>query len=115
MEAHPRNDQETVIQFIDDILDKVPSAVERIQTDDGQELGPALAHPRQRASVISTSSPALPAQRQGETLTPDWLRGFYRLLEGQFIDDAQLYIQKLQEWEDCYNFHRPRAPQRANT
>jgi transposase InsO family protein len=32
---------------------------------------------------------------------------FYRLLEGQVIDDTRLFSQKLQEWEDYYNYHRP--------
>ncbi len=32
---------------------------------------------------------------------------FYRLLEGQVIDDTNLFSQKLQEWEDYYNYHRP--------
>ena len=32
---------------------------------------------------------------------------FYRLLDGVVIDDTQLFVDKLQEWEDFYNFHRP--------
>jgi transposase InsO family protein len=32
---------------------------------------------------------------------------FYRLLEGQVIDDVNLFNSKLQEWEDYYNYHRP--------
>jgi transposase InsO family protein len=32
---------------------------------------------------------------------------FYRLLEGQVIDDTRLFTDKLQEWEDYYNYHRP--------
>ena len=32
---------------------------------------------------------------------------FYRLLEGQIIDDTNLFADKLQEWEDYYNYHRP--------
>ena len=32
---------------------------------------------------------------------------FYRLLDGVVIDDAQVFNQKLQEWEDFYNFNRP--------
>jgi hypothetical protein len=35
------------------------------------------------------------------------LEEFYRLLEGQVIDDANLFSEKLQEWEDYYNYHRP--------
>ena len=32
---------------------------------------------------------------------------FYRLLDGVVIDDTELFNDKLQEWEDFYNFHRP--------
>lgn len=32
---------------------------------------------------------------------------FYRLLEGQVIDDVNLFNSKLQEWEDYYNYQRP--------
>jgi transposase InsO family protein len=32
---------------------------------------------------------------------------FYRLLEGQVIDDTRLFTDKLQEWEDYYNYHCP--------
>ena len=32
---------------------------------------------------------------------------FYRLLDGTVIDDAHVSNNKFQEWEDCYNFHRP--------
>ena len=32
---------------------------------------------------------------------------FYRLLEGQVIDDPNLFSEKLQEREDYYNYHRP--------
>lgn len=32
---------------------------------------------------------------------------FYRLLDGAVIDDAKVFNDKLQEWEDYYNYHRP--------
>ena len=32
---------------------------------------------------------------------------FYRLLDGAVIDDAKIFNNKLQDWEDYYNFHRP--------
>ena len=34
---------------------------------------------------------------------------FYRLLDGVIIDDTKLFNDKLQEWEDYYNYHRPQA------
>ena len=32
---------------------------------------------------------------------------FYRLLDGVVIDDTQLFNDKLAEWENFYNYHRP--------
>ncbi len=32
---------------------------------------------------------------------------FYRMLDGVVIDDTDLFNDKLQEWEDFYNFNRP--------
>ncbi|WP_324197489.1 integrase core domain-containing protein [Nocardia abscessus] len=31
----------------------------------------------------------------------------YRLLDGVVIDDTGLFNDKLEEWEDYYDFHRP--------
>ena len=32
---------------------------------------------------------------------------FYKLLEGVLIDDSKQLNEKLQEWENYYNFDRP--------
>ncbi len=32
---------------------------------------------------------------------------FYRLLDGVVIDDSNTFDDKLREWEDYYNYHRP--------
>jgi transposase InsO family protein len=32
---------------------------------------------------------------------------FYRMLKGVLIDDTQLFNDKLAEWQDFYNYHRP--------
>jgi transposase InsO family protein len=32
---------------------------------------------------------------------------FYRMLAGVVIDDTRLFNDKLQEWENFYNYHRP--------
>ncbi|MGH3366287.1 MAG: integrase core domain-containing protein, partial [Nocardioidaceae bacterium] len=31
----------------------------------------------------------------------------YRMLDGVLIDDAQVFNDKLREWEDYYNYRRP--------
>lgn len=35
------------------------------------------------------------------------IKEFYRLLDGVVIDDAEVFNDKLREWEDYYNYHRP--------
>ncbi|MBA2631934.1 MAG: transposase, partial [Chloroflexi bacterium] len=32
---------------------------------------------------------------------------FYKLLEGVVIDESGLFAERLQQWEDFYNFDRP--------
>jgi transposase InsO family protein len=41
--------------------------------------------------------------------------GFCRLLEGQVIDDVNLFNDKLQEWEDYYNYDRPHGALAGST
>jgi len=35
------------------------------------------------------------------------------LLDGLVIDDAKVFNNKLREWEDYYNYHRPTAASTA--
>jgi transposase InsO family protein len=84
---------------------------------------PGRGHPdRQRARVRRQLPLARPGQGTGHLYikprTPR-LNGkvershridaeeFYRLLEGMVIDDAQVFNDRLREWEDFYNYHRP--------
>ncbi len=32
---------------------------------------------------------------------------FYRMLDAGGVDDAKVFNDKLREWEDFYNYHRP--------
>jgi transposase InsO family protein len=34
---------------------------------------------------------------------------FYRMLKGGVLDDTRLNNEKLREWEDFYNYHRPHS------
>ncbi|MFJ5973371.1 DDE-type integrase/transposase/recombinase [Streptomyces sp. NPDC093060] len=109
LRAQPRNDQKTAIQFIDYVLAKLPFAVEQVQTDSGQEFGQAfhwhlldkgIGHIRIKPRTPRLNGKVERSHRIGS-------EEFYRLLEGQVIDDVNLFSSKLQEWEDCYNYHRP--------
>ncbi|MFF8940029.1 integrase core domain-containing protein [Streptomyces paradoxus] len=108
LRAHPRNDQKTAIQFIDYVLAKLPFAVEQVQADNGQQFGrtfhwhlldKGIGHVRIKPRTPRLNGKVERSHRidSGE---------FYRLLEGQVIDDVNLFNSKLQEWEDDYNYHR---------
>jgi transposase InsO family protein len=109
LRAYPRCDQKTAIQFIDHVLSKLPFAVERVQTDNGSEFGASFHWHLLDKGIdhvhIKPRTPRLNGKVERSHRIDS--EEFYRLLEGQVIDDANLFSEKLQEWEDYYNYHRP--------
>jgi transposase InsO family protein/transposase-like protein len=109
LRAYPRCDQRTSVQFIDYVLAKLPFAVERVQTDNGPEFGSAFHWHLLDKGIghvyIRPRTPRLNGKVERSHRID--AEEFYRLLEGQVIDDTNLFSQKLQEWEDYYNYHRP--------
>lgn len=86
------------------MLAKMPFAVERILTDKGQEFGSALhwhipdkgtghVYIEPRTPRLNTQHSTLNAEGS-HRIDPE---AFYRLIEGQVIDDAQLFTEKFQE------------------
>ena len=109
LRAYPRCDQKTAIAFIDDVMAKLPFQVERVQTDHGAEFGQSFHWHLLDLGVdhvrIKPRTPRLNGKVERSHRIDS--EEFYRLLEGQVIDDANLFSEKLQEWEDYYNYHRP--------
>ena len=109
LRLYPHNDQKTAIQFLDYVLEKLPFRVEVIQTDNGAEFQGAFHwHLLDRGVGHVYIKPATP-RLNGKVERSHRIDAeeFYRLLEGQVIDDTCLFTQKLQEWEDYYNYDRP--------
>jgi transposase InsO family protein len=109
LRAYPRCDQKTAIAFVDDVCAKLPFAVERVQTDNGVEFGAAFHWHLLDQGIdhvkIRPRTPRLNGKVERSHRIDS--EEFYRLLEGQVIDDANVLSTKLQEWEDYYNYHRP--------
>ncbi len=104
-----RNNQKTAIQCLDYVLEKLPFGVEVVQTDNGAEFQGAFHwHVLDRGIGHVYIKPATP-RLNGKVERSHRIDAeeFYRLLDGVVIDDTQLFNDKLQEWEDYYNFHRP--------
>ena len=109
LRIYERNTQNNAIQFMDYALAKLPFAVEVVQTDNGAEFqGSFHWHLLDRGighSYIKVRTPRLNGKVERSHRIDE--EEFYRLLDGVVIDDAEVFNQKLQEWEDFYNFNRP--------
>ncbi|MFD9688956.1 IS481 family transposase [Kitasatospora sp. NPDC059088] len=109
LRIYPRCDQKTAVQFLDYVLERLPFRVEVIQTDNGAEfqsafhwhvLDKGIAH-----TYIKPASPHLNGKvERSHSIDAE---EFYRMLAGVVIDDTGALNEKLREWEDYYNFHRP--------
>jgi transposase InsO family protein len=109
LRIYPRNNQKTAIQFIDYVLEKLPFRVETIQTDNGAEFQASFHwHLLDRGINHLYIKPATP-RLNGKVERSHRIDAdeFYRMLDGVVVDDTELFNDKLQQWEDFYNFHRP--------
>ena len=109
LKIYPRNDQKTAIQFVDYVLEKFPFPVEVIQTDNGSEFQSGFHwHVLDRGIRHVYIKPATP-RLNGKVERSHRIDAeeFYRMLDGVVIDDTELFNDKLQEWENFYNFNRP--------
>jgi transposase InsO family protein len=100
--------QYTAIRFIDHVLSKLPFKVEKVQTDNGSEFGQSfhwhlldkgIGHIRIRPATPRLNGKVERSRRIDS-------EEFYRLLEGQVIDDVNLFQDRHQPWEDHYNYDR---------
>ncbi|WP_158865431.1 IS481 family transposase [Leifsonia sp. AG29] len=109
LKAYPAHDQKTAIRFIDHVLAKLPFQVEKVQTDNGSEFGQSFHwHLLDKGIDHIRIRPATP-RLNGKVERSHRIDAeeFYRLLEGQVIDDVNLFNDRLQQWEDYYNYDRP--------
>jgi transposase InsO family protein len=109
LRIYSRLNQRTAIQFADYVLEKLPFQVQEIQTDNGPEFGSSFHYHLLDKGVghryIKPRTPRLNGKVERSHRID--AEEFYRLLDGAVIDDANVFNNKLQEWEDYYNFHRP--------
>lgn len=101
---------ETIPTSIRDyLLQKLPFRVDLIQTDNGGEFGSQFhVHVLDRGIrhvYIKPATPRLNGKVERSHRIDE--EEFYRMLDGLVIDDTKLFNDKLQEWENFYNFNRP--------
>src|SRR5262249_29259060 len=102
--------QATAIRFADEVVRRLPFRVLVIQTDNGAEFQSRFHFHLEAKDIrhvyIRPRSPHLNGKVERSHRVDD--REFYRLLDKDGIsDDIHLFNEKLREWEDYYNCHRP--------
>jgi transposase InsO family protein len=109
LRIYPKLNQQTAIQFLDYLLERLPFRVEVIQTDNGVEFGSSFHwHVLDKGIGHVYIKPRTP-RLNGKVERSHRIDAeeFHRLLDGVVVDDAQVFNDKLREWEDFYNYHRP--------
>ena len=109
LRIYPKLNQQTAIAFADYVIQRLPFAVEVIQTDNGSEFGSAFHWHLLDKGVGHIYIKPRPPRLNGKVERSHRIDAeeFYRLLDGVVLDDAKVFNDKLQEWEDYYNYHRP--------
>lgn len=111
LKIYEKNNQKTAIQFIDYALSKLPFRTAVIQTDNGVEFQELLHWHILDKGInhvyIKPRTPRLNGKVERSHRIDE--EEFYRMLDGTVIDDAQLFNDKLKEWEDFYNYNRPHS------
>jgi transposase InsO family protein len=102
--------QTTAIRFADDVVRRLPFRVHVIQTDNGAEFQSKFHWHLQELGIrhvyIRPRTPRLNGKVERSHRVDD--QEFYQLLDkGGISDDIHLFNEKLREWEDYYNYHRP--------
>lgn len=102
--------QRTAIRFIDEVLRRLPFRVHVVQTDNGAEFQSQFHWHLERKDIrhvyIRPRTPRLNGKVERSHRIDD--QEFYQLLDRDGItDDIHLFNEKLREWEDYYNYHRP--------
>jgi transposase InsO family protein len=102
--------QSAAIRFMDDVLRRLPFRVLVVQTDNGAEFQSRfhwhLESHDIRHVYIRPRTPHLNGKVERSHRVDE--QEFYQLLDKDGIaDDIHLFNDKLREWEDYYNYHRP--------
>jgi transposase InsO family protein len=102
--------QKTSIEFIDEVIKRLPFRVLKVQTDNGAEFQSKFHWHLDELDIkhiyIRPRTPRL----NGKVERSHRIDGqeFYQLLDTEEIsDDIHLFNNKLKQWEDYYNFDRP--------
>lgn len=104
--------QSTAINFVDDVIRRLPFRIQVVQTDNGAEFQSKFHWHLQELDIqhvyIRPRTPRLNGKVERSHRVDD--QEFYQLLDkGGVSDNIHLFNKKLREWENYYNYHRPHS------
>jgi transposase InsO family protein len=110
LKVYDRCNQQTAIRFIDEVRRRLPFRIQVVQTDNGAEFQSQFHWHLETSDIrhvyIRPRTPHLNGKVERSHRVDD--QEFYQLLDKEGIsDDIHLFNDKLREWEDYYNYHRP--------
>jgi transposase InsO family protein len=102
--------QATAIRFADEVIRRLPFRIHVIQTDNGAEFQSKFHWHLEELDIrhvyIRPRTPRLNGKVERSHRVDD--QEFYQLLDKDGVsDDIHLFNEKLREWENYYNYHRP--------
>jgi transposase InsO family protein len=102
--------QTSAIRFVDEVIRRLPFRVLVIQTDNGAEFQSRFHWHLESRDIrhvyIRPRTPHLNGKVERSHRVDE--QEFYQLLDKDGVtDDIHLFNDKLRQWEDYYNYHRP--------
>jgi transposase InsO family protein len=102
--------QRTAIQFLNEVVRRLPFRIHVLQTDNGAEFQAQFHWHAEsldmRHVYIRPRTPHLNGKVERSHRVDD--QEFYQLLDREDVaEDIHLFNDKLREWEDYYNYDRP--------
>jgi len=110
--------QATAVRFVDEVRRRLPFRIQVVQTDNGAEFQSQFHWHLETQDIrhvyIRPRTPHLNGKVERSHRVDD--QEFYQLLDHDGIsDDIHLFNEKLREWEDYYNYHRPHGALEGQT
>lgn len=110
LKIYDRCNQRTAIKFLNEVRNRLPFRIHVLQTDNGAEFQSQFHWHAESLDIrhvyIRPRTPRLNGKVERSHRVDD--QEFYQLIDQNGIsDNIHLFNDKLREWENYYNYHRP--------
>jgi len=118
LKVYDRCNQRMAIRFLDEVRKRLPFRILALQTDNGAEFQSRFHWHAESLDIrhvyIRPASPHLNGKVERSHRIDE--QEFYQMLDQNGIsDNIHLFNDKLREWEDYYNYHRPHGALQGRT